>query len=61
MEKEENPTPPMFTQANITMKLEKFSNEIEGTNVTKAKNQSLTTSNATTSANVTSNVTVEQK
>ena len=53
----------MFTQANITMKLEKFSNEIEGTNVTKTKNQSLTTSNATgtTSANVTSNVTVEQK
>jgi hypothetical protein len=51
----------MFTQANITMKLEKFSNQIEGTNVTKTKNQSLTTSNATTSANVTSNVTVEQK
>ena len=47
----------MFTAANITMKLEKFSAEIEGTNVTQAKNQSLTSSNATSVANITSNAT----
>lgn len=54
---------PLFTAANITMKLEKYSAEIEGTNVTQpsqAKNQSLTSSNATTVANITSNSTSEQ-